>query len=424
LRRSAAIVASALFGASCGLGPTGDWRTAAAPPVLISGLGATVALPDDRVGIFGDVTTSTGQPVARTLIFDATQNEWRQGTAIPEPRFGEVAVALKDGHVLFAGGFGQSTQFPPPVLKTSYLYDPTRDSWRQAGDLTEAIAGAEAILLLDGRVLAVGGADSPVAEVFDPDRSTWSSVAIDRSPSGAVLAPLPGGGALLAGGCTNNTPAPQTATAVGAAEVFDGTTGTWRLVQSMPEPRCGATGVSLPDGRVLVIGGWAQAGSSLQDAVVFDPKSNSWIPAGQIAGAESTLGAATLQGASLSDHRVFVALANIGQRSGGLTAVVVGGQLYDPSTSDWSFVTSTSAETSLRFGLPQVVSAVPLRSDRVLVLLANEALIFDANASPPQGALLDSSSLTELLLAIAGALLLLIGIAYAAGMRRRSPRGD
>lgn len=122
--------------------------------------------------------------------------------------------------------------------------------------------------------------------------------------------------------------------------------------------------------------------------------------------------------AGLSDHRVFLPAAEAGKRKGGLTTVVVGGQVYDPSSGGWSFVTSTEALTSTRYGLPRVVGAAPLTSNRVLILLENEALIFDANAPPSRTAVLDSPSITALLLAVAAGLVIAISVVYVVGRLR------
>src|SRR5437660_636859 len=54
-------------------------------------------------------------------------------------------------------------------------------TWSPTGDLTTARAGQQAVLLLDGRSLVVGGSQNnqstalASAEIFDPDAGTWSS---------------------------------------------------------------------------------------------------------------------------------------------------------------------------------------------------------------------------------------------------------
>ncbi len=81
-------------------------------------------------------------------------------------------------------------------------------------------------------------------------------------------------------------------------------------------------------------------------------------------------------------------------------------------------MTSTEALTSTRYGAPRVLGAAPLTSNRALVLLENSALIFDANAPPPQTAVLDSPNITALLLALALGLVVAISIVYVAGRLR------
>lgn len=437
MKRATAVAAAVISACSCSLGPVGAWHGAAAPPIAIDGAATTVSLPGDRVAVLGGVALQSGQPTGNTLVYDARTDRWIQGAPIPEPRFGDTVVALHDGRVLDTGGYGQNNQGGLPILASTYIYDPGADSWRRAGDLPAATVGASGVTLADGRVLLVGGAvalpqpvyspgggaqlvqDTVNAELFDPQKDRWSPAgSLSRVRYGEALAALAGGGAVAAGGCIGSNGAPPAA--VDTVEIFDAGAGTWRAAQRLPEPRCGATAIALSDGRVLVVGGQDQPGTEVQGAVVFDPKSGTWSQAGTVATTTSVPlnGVVASRSAGLSDRRVFLPAAEPGKRTGGLTTVIVGGQVYDPSSGAWSYVTSTEALTSTRYGLPQVLGAAPLTSNRVLILLENSALIFDANASPPQTAVLDSSSLTASLLIVVAVLVAAIGTVYVVGRLR------
>lgn len=425
MKRSLALATVAMWCWSCGIGPVGAWKPAAPPPQLINNAMAIVNLPGERVGLFGGVVLSTGQPIAQTLIYDSPSNQWKLGSPIPQSRFAESTAVLSDGEVLFAGGFGTNPQGSPPTLATSYLYDATSDSWRRVGDLNTPRAGAESVVLSDGKVLIVGGSSDTTSELFDPASGKWSRIGSTiEQRTGEILAALPAGRALAAGGCSGTGVFGQTPTSIRSAEIFDESDGQWHPTGAMPDGRCTATGIPLADGRVLALGGYATFGTSLEQALIFDPKSAAWSTAGRIATKGSALSGEPLAAAVLSDHRVFVPMAETASGSGPgsrLTTLVVGGQLFDPASGSWSYATSTDALTSARFGLPQVQGTATL-GEKVLVLLENNALVFDPAASPPQGAVLDSTSLTTFLLVVIGALVVAIGVVYVVARLRLGPR--
>lgn len=421
MRRALALVALSVCLSACGVGPIGAWKPAAQPPALINPGMITLPLPGDRVGVFGGIVTSTGQPIAQTLIYDSTTDRWAQGAPIPEARYSETTAVLKDGEILFAGGSGEGAQGLPKILTSTYIYDPVHDAWRRAGDLNTARVTAQAVALDDGKVLITGGSGDTTSEVFDPASGRWSRAgSTNDSRSGAVVAALPGGRALAAGGCSGGQFFGQTPTSIGSAEIFEESAGAWRPTSPMPEARCTAAGFSLADGRVLVIGGFSVFGKPSQNAVLFDPKSASWSPAGTTAASGAAFNGQPLQAVILSDHRVFIPAAEAMPRTGTyrLTTLIIGGQLYDPASGTWSYVASTDRTTDPRFGVPQVLGAAPLSGSRVVILLANVVAVLSADEAPPPTAALDSLSLTFVLLALTGVLLIAIAAVYVFGRRQ------
>jgi hypothetical protein len=137
--------------------------------------------------------------------------------------------------------------------------------WHVTGSLAEARRLHTATLLLDGRVLVVGGYSSAgahiaSAEIYDPAIGTWSpagTLAIPRGAHSAAL--LPDGRVLVAGGYYRPTPTTSSPTA--SAEIYDPNTGSWAMTGSMSTPRHWHTATALPGGAVLVAGGWASVRS-------------------------------------------------------------------------------------------------------------------------------------------------------------------
>ena len=113
--------------------------------------------------------------------------------------------------------------------------------------------------LPDGRVLiaggiGVGGASLSSVEVFNPATNTFSSAGIGSMGSlraAPAAAPLPDGRVLVAGGYDDTT-------YLRSAEVFDPATNTFSSARigAMATARAEPAAAPLPDGRVLVAGGF------------------------------------------------------------------------------------------------------------------------------------------------------------------------
>ena len=99
-------------------------------------------------------------------------------------RLDHTATLLPNGKVLVVGGLDAS--FPSNSLASAELYDPTTRVWSPAASMTIGRARHTATLLLDGRVLVVGGLSvtlrdggmfpnqSVAAEIYDPAIDRWS----------------------------------------------------------------------------------------------------------------------------------------------------------------------------------------------------------------------------------------------------------
>jgi hypothetical protein len=112
-----------------------------------------------------------------------------------------------------------------------------------------------------GRVLVTGissdGLRIGSVDIYDPAIGWTVGPKLSSDLPGAVVAPLPGGGALLAGGVPylgggdSIGPGPTA-----AAVTYSPSSGGWTAAANMSSPRSDATATVLPDGRVLVAGGY------------------------------------------------------------------------------------------------------------------------------------------------------------------------
>jgi hypothetical protein len=91
------------------------------------------------------------------------------------------------------------------------------------------------------------------AELYDPKTGTFSptgSLATARSGHSATA--LPDGRVLIAGG----SPVGDSSGVVASAELYDPATGTFSPTGSLATARAAHTATLLPDGRVLIAGGY------------------------------------------------------------------------------------------------------------------------------------------------------------------------
>jgi N-acetylneuraminic acid mutarotase len=454
MRRLFLLVPLGLALSACQLVSTtsGAWSQQPSPTVSTSS-SQVVATADGRVVVLGGSNPQTGVPLDQTAVFDPASSRWTDAAPIPEARANDVVVPLADGTLLVTAGQGANG---PQLYRSTWIFDPSRNRWNRVGDLHTARLSPSAVRLSDGRVLLVAGSvvredlatagagqgafpggagQNPYqavasAELYDPSSKTWSTAGdLTLARSGLALAALPDGGALAVGGCLF----PQNQAGVSAlatAELFNSGTASWASTRLLPEGRCSPNAVGLADGRVLVVGGVVTQSNGFAtspNALIFDSRTGAWASAGSpIASGgfpipeQGGIAPPASAPALLRDGRVFLPAVQQGPMRGRVTTEIVGGQLFNPSTGDWAFATSTAVDFASRFGDPMPVPAA-LPSGRVVVLLDTVALGFDPQGRPPAGQALNNLSLTWLLLGANGVLLLLLAIGLLRGRERYRP---
>ena len=196
----------------------------------------------------------------------------------------------------------------------------------QIGAMTLERAAHQATLLRTGQVLITGGCtgsgctpiDSSV-EIYDPVAQSFrtvTSMATPRVSHAAVL--LPDGRVLVAGGWTGRH-------ATASAEIYDPSTNQWTSAPEMTEPRMSPVAVPLPSGRVLILGGEATLGNPLASAEVFDPSTSTFSTVSPMGTPRTSHVAITL-----TDGRVLVIG---GHRAPG--EILRSAEIFDPVTSDF-----------------------------------------------------------------------------------------
>lgn len=428
MKRIAATMLAFLALCSCQLAfsTVGSWTKVQGPPKPIT-TDARVPLADGRIALFGGFTAG-GQPTNETVLYDPATGSWTNGAPMPGlVAFADVFALLRDGTVLVEGG----RDVNGVLSGATWLYDPAHDSWSPTGSVIDPRSGPSVAVLSDGRLLIAGGSvltqpeSTPngevdfkpiaTAEIYDPTTKRWSQAGrLSAARNGVALVATGGGGAVAAGGCQG---AAGWSPPVATAETYDPATNAWSRTAALPVAICGAVGTTLRDGRALIVDSYTFIGveryfyTSTDDAFVYDPKTRQWTLSGGLA-------AGGMDALLLSDGRVLVPEVQQGAIQGKLFKELVGGQVFDPSTNQWTYASTTAVTMPLGYmfaGQPPI--AVALANGTAVVILQTDAVAYDPELAPPSSQLLDSTGLTFELGAGLVVIVLLMLIAYRRAVR-------
>ncbi|WP_438043796.1 Kelch repeat-containing protein [Sorangium sp. So ce128] len=257
--------------------------------------------------------------------------EWSSVAPMPEARERHIALRMPDGQVLVAGGSGD---YPYPT--TVDFYNPAADTWTTRHTLPYPMSPVGAALLQDGRVLF-----SPGGLVYDPITGTTASVPLTPGEAArgwefayTALTLLPDGRVLRTGGSDDDSTLKE-------AVLYDPATNTWSSAGSMSVTRYLHTATLLQDGRVLVVGGYTLNGNEMPQGrtsvEIYDPATSAWTAA-----APTNLPRMQHTATLLPSGRVLV-VGGGGRIYGGteeeIEILVDAGEtaeIYDPASDTWT----------------------------------------------------------------------------------------
>ncbi|HMC52005.1 MAG TPA: kelch repeat-containing protein, partial [Acidimicrobiales bacterium] len=224
--------------------------------------------------------------ISRVEVFDPSTLTWAAAASMSQARNEFSLVRLVNGTLLAAGGADSTA---------AEIYDAATDTWSSAGGMHSSRVGAAYTLMPGGRVMVAGGNFGAIwpfcdstAEVYDPSANTWTStgsMALDRRNATATVVRMPNGThrVLVAGGIDNRGSSIES-----SAELYDPATNTWTATGSMTTPRVGHTATLMTrTGLVLVTGG-SDGTSVLSSAEVYDPSTGTWMALNPMATARSS----------------------------------------------------------------------------------------------------------------------------------------
>jgi uncharacterized delta-60 repeat protein len=305
---------------------TGSWTNTGALSTVRYNHTATL-LPNGNVLVAGGAEAGDNDaPLSGAEVYDPTNETWTATGSLTISRSSHTATLLPNGQVLAVGGRGLSGDNPVP-LSGAELYTPATGNWvatASLGSSTTARYFHTATLLCDGQVLVAGGQGSGIlssAELFDPARATWTmtgSMNTARYLQTATL--LPNGRVLVAGGAASTNPS----SAESGVELYDPWNKSWTPTGSLNTARYGHTANLLPNGQVLVAGGYGTSGA-LSSAELYNPTTGRWTVTGSLHTARSAHTATLLPNGQV--------LAAGGANN---TGFISSTELYNPAIGTWT----------------------------------------------------------------------------------------
>lgn len=260
------------------------------------------------------------------------------------PRVAPDAVPLSDGRVLIVGGWiGRS------VSATTEIFDPRTGKAIAGPNMIGPRNAATVVGLADGRVLIAGGYDGSQnradAEIYDPVTSTMTVVgSLHQARSGATGTVLRNGMIIIVGGGNAVEPGRHT---LASAELFDPTTKTFKLTDSLAQRRYKHGAVALPSGDVLIVGGSDERDydGKLRSVERYDVKRGVFVQAGSLAASRFKLAGSLIV---LNKDRILVAAGDLqpeifdmAKGTGTLLDVSLGGQ--------WNYLTALALTENSAF---------------------------------------------------------------------------
>ena len=227
---------------------------------------AVAASPREaRAAAFTNISSAKFAPVKFSSL---------SSSSITTPRYRHTATTLNNGKVLFAGGVFNN--FSTPTNKAQ-LYDPRLGAFAPA-EKTMNVARTDhtATMLQTGQVLLAGGKTSSAPTsattdmiLYDPVSDTFISTPTVTSLITARYAHtatrLKDGRVLIVGGFSS------AGTSLASTEICNQTVSLCMAGANLTTARAGHAAVLMQDGRVAIIGGASAPGSPLTSIEIFNP---------------------------------------------------------------------------------------------------------------------------------------------------------
>lgn len=202
-------------------------------------------LPDGKMMIMGGDSGdgTTYNYLKTTVVYNPVANAYEASASMNVARSNFMSVVLNDGNVMAIAG----TNSVDNGIYSCEVYHQASDQWSYTDSLKFRYWGGKAVKLNDGRILVAGGFENTKCELYDPYTKTWSTGDEMKVLHGIGLSlTLLGDGRVVAVGGSQS---PR------ALEVFSPVTNAWTVANNtMYNNHVNHGAVLMPNGNVLITG--------------------------------------------------------------------------------------------------------------------------------------------------------------------------
>jgi hypothetical protein len=255
-------------------GGNNDVPRLASAELYTSSTGAWTRLPDMLAGREGHravllnnrkvlIAGGSSDPGPYAELYNPATKKFEKAGPSPLRISGSSVVQLRDGRVFIAGGV-QGKE----AVQYSMIYDPATNKFTRSADLGIVKYKAAATLLPDGRVIIIGGSDNRDwngqynnTEIYDPVKNTFTrgpSLHFQRFKLKDAVVTLRNGTIVVAGGNDH-------------IEMLRPGDTAFASVVTMDQPYYFSTATLLPDGDILLAGGYGNDAQCKGKAWLFCP---------------------------------------------------------------------------------------------------------------------------------------------------------
>jgi len=220
-------------------------------------------------------------PLTSAELYDPVTGKWSFTGSLNVGRSGSTMTLLQDGRVLIAGGrYAIDDHQTWLVASSAEIYNPATGKWSATGNLKTSRYNHRAILLRNGKVLVRGGSGEgsvDVAELYDPTTGTWTFIGTGTATPNptlfGTLTLLPDDRVLAVGGYVSDFVPPDIFNflSIDSAELYDPERATWTSARNPNVPRYAHTATLLRNGEVLIVGGQSHSYNILGTAELYVP---------------------------------------------------------------------------------------------------------------------------------------------------------